>query len=257
MIIHLPHSSRFIPAEYLNQFVVSEQRLQHEMNVMVDSFTDELFGFNCAAENVRTIVFPFCRLLVDPERFADDSLEAMSKKGMGVLYSKTYKGEPLRRRLDEEERRDLLEKYYFPHQKSVSDAVSEELKKSGSSLVLDGHSFPSRPLPCHDDQTEPTPDFCLGTDSFHTPKKLTETIERKIKKLGYTVEINRPFAGAFVPSAYYKKDKQVAALMIEVNRRLYMDEESATKSENFNRVQKHIKELLSEANGWLQSIEEA
>ncbi len=101
-----------------------------------------------------------------------------------------------------------------------------------------------------------SPDFCLGTDSFHTPKKLIETIERKIKKSGYTVEINRPFAGAFVPSAYYKKDKQVAALMIEVNRRLYMDKESATRSENFNRVQKHVKELLSEANGWFHSIEE-
>ncbi len=71
--------------------------------------------------------------------------------------------------------------------------------------------------------------------------------------MGYTVEINRPFAGAFVPSDYHKKDKQVAALMIEVNRRLYMDEESATKSENFNRVQKHVKELLSEASSWLQS----
>ncbi len=165
MIVHIPHSSRLISAEYTKQFVVSDARLQHEMNVMVDSFTDELFEFDCADENVRTIVFPVCRLLVDPERFADDSLEAMSKKGMGVLYSKTYKGGPLRRRLDEEERRELLEKYYFPHQKSVSDAVREEFRESGSSLVLDGHSFPSRPLPCHDDQTEPTPDF-LPWDRF-------------------------------------------------------------------------------------------
>lgn len=254
MIIHIPHSSRLIPAKYKNQFVVPEERLQHEMNMMVDSFTDELFSFDSADDHVYKIVFPACRLLVDPERFADDSLETMSKKGMGVLYSKTYKGEPLRRPLVEEERRVLLDQYYFPHQKSVSEMVREELKESGASLVLDGHSFPSRPLPCHDNQTEPTPDFCLGTDSLHTPKELTEKIKRKIKELGYTIEINRPFAGAFVPTDYYQKNKKVTALMIEVNRRLYMDEESATKSENFQRVQKDLKELLSQAKSWLQSV---
>ncbi len=61
MIIHVPHSSRLIPAEHTKQFVVPEARLQHEMNVMVDSFTDELFAFDATDENALTIVFPVCR----------------------------------------------------------------------------------------------------------------------------------------------------------------------------------------------------
>ncbi len=196
MIIHIPHSSRFIPAEYLNQFVVSEQRLQHEINVMIDSFTDELFEFDCGNGSITRVVFPVCRLLVDPERFFDDELEPMSKKGMGVLYSKTYTREPLRRNLEKTERDELLENFYFPHQKLVSDAVGEEVSQTGVSLVIDGHSFPARPLPCHDHPVEPLPDFCLGTDSFHTPPELTDLIKQNIKELGYTVEINTPFAGA-------------------------------------------------------------
>lgn len=81
MIIHLPHSSRFIPSEYLNQFVLGKERLKHEMNVMTDSFTDELFKFDSASNGSIRVVFPASRLLVDPERFADDSHEPMNEKG--------------------------------------------------------------------------------------------------------------------------------------------------------------------------------
>lgn len=252
MIIHLPHSSRFIPAQYLNQFVLSEEKLWHEMNVMTDSFTDELFDFYSGDNTIINVVFPVSRLLVDPERFSDDDLEPMSQKGMGVLYSKTYRGELLRRSLDSAERNELLERYYFPHQKLVSDAIGEELKKTGVSLLIDGHSFPANSIPCYDYQIEPTPDFCLGTDSLHTPTELTDLIQQKIKDLGYRVELNKPFAGAFVPSDYYQKDKQVFALMIEINRRIYMDETTAVKTENFQQIQKHLKEVLEEAKGWIE-----
>jgi N-formylglutamate amidohydrolase len=251
MIIHIPHSSRLIPAEYRSQFTLSDEQLHQEINVMTDLFTDKLFEFDSTKEPAVRIVFPVNRLLVDPERFSDDEIEPMSKKGMGVLYSRMHRGEPMRRDLELTERSALLEKYYFSHQKLVSDAVGEELAEYGSSLVIDGHSFPSNPLPCHYYAKEPSPDFCIGTDSFHTPDELAKTIEEKIKELGYTVETNIPFAGAFVPSDYYGRDKRVSALMIEVNRRLYMDETSAEKLEGFQRIQAHVKQLLVEAQKWL------
>lgn len=250
MIVHIPHSSRSIPAEYRNQFILSDEELHYEMNVMTDSFTDELFEFDTSDESIAGIVFPVNRLLVDPERFSDDDLEPMSKKGMGVLYSRTHRGEPMRRELELAERSALLEKYYFSHQKLVSDAVGEELAENGSSLVIDGHSFPSNPLPCHYYANGLSPDFCIGTDSFHTPVELADTISKKIKELGYTVETNIPFAGAFVPSDYYGKDNRVSALMIEVNRRLYMDEARATKLEGFKQIQEHVKQLLVQAEKW-------
>jgi len=144
MIIHLPHSSRFIPSEYLNQFVLGKERLKHDMNVVTDSFTDELFEFDSASNGSIRVVFPASRLLVDPERFADDSLEPMNEKGMGVLYTKTYRGIILRPELNEEERRDLLANYFYPHQRKVSKAVQVEIEESGASLLIDCHSFPSQ-----------------------------------------------------------------------------------------------------------------
>lgn len=53
MIIHIPHSSHFIPDEYRSQFVLSEAGLQHKMNVMTDSFADEFFEFDSADASER------------------------------------------------------------------------------------------------------------------------------------------------------------------------------------------------------------
>lgn len=251
MIIHLPHSSRIIPERYRNQFIVDELRLQHEIDVMTDSFTDELFASEHSVKKDACLVFPVSRLLVDPERFADDALEMMSAKGMGVIYSKTHEGELLRRDLKKAEREELLAQYYFPHQQKVAATVESELKEKGCAMLVDGHSFPDHSLPCYNYRGLDTPDFCLGTDAYHTPQKLTEAIERKIIDLGFTVRINFPFAGAFVPLEYYQKEKNVFALMIEVNRRLYMNETRAEKSENFLAIQKVVNEILTTCETWL------
>lgn len=254
MIIHLPHSSRFIPEEYRSQFVLSEESLHREMNAMTDSFTDELFEFDPEDNTIVRVVFPVSRLLVDPERFADDEMEPMSRQGMGVLYSKTSTRDRLRRDLAAEEREDLLERYYYPHQQRVSEAVGREVETAGVSLIVDGHSFPDHALPCHDYGQGPSPDFCLGTDAFHTPTDLIETVRQKIEELGYSVKLNDPFAGAFVPSDYYQKNKQLFALMIEVNRRLYMDESTAEKAESFPLFRRRTAEILKAAKEWLESV---
>ena len=39
-------------------------------------------------------------------------------------------------------------------------------------------------------------------------------------KVGWSVEIDRPFSGAIVPMAFYRADDRISAVMIEVNRRL-------------------------------------
>jgi N-formylglutamate amidohydrolase len=96
----------------------------------------------------------------------------------------------------------LLERYYHPHQWRISDAVGREVENNGVSLVLDGRSLPDQVLPCHDYGAGPSPDFSLGTYSFHTPADLIETVGRKIEELGDTVKLNDPFGGAFVPPDY-------------------------------------------------------
>jgi N-formylglutamate amidohydrolase len=91
-------------------------------------------------------------------------------------------------------------------------------------LIVDCHSFPSVALPYELDQGAQRADFCIGTDAFHTPPAVRDAIVAAVKQAGYSVTVDAPFAGALVPLASYRKDRRVWSVMIEVNRRLYMDE---------------------------------
>lgn len=208
---------------------------------MTDWFTDELFELPEATR----IVFPVSRLVVDPERFLEDSQEAMAAVGMGVIYTRTSLGAPLRSVPSTMERSGLLDRHYHPHHRRLSKAVDHAIESYGYCLVVDGHSFPSSPQPYESDQSPERPEICLGTDSFHTPDWLIEVAAATFQDLGLTVAINRPFAGALVPLKHFQQDPRVLALMVELNRGLYLDEATGARTDNFNLLQGKVREALT------------
>lgn len=76
MIVHLPHASRYIPAGCRNRFVLDRAGLDRELDRLTDHFTDELFAMH--DPRLLPVLFPVSRLVVDPERFADDTREPMA-----------------------------------------------------------------------------------------------------------------------------------------------------------------------------------
>lgn len=112
-------------------------------------------------------------------------------------------------------------------------------------MVLDMHSFPSAPLPYELDQDPNRPDICIGTDSFHTPDAIRDTAREAFEREGLSVAVNRPFSGALVPMSVYHTDNRVLALMVEVNRRLYMNEEAGTKSAEFESMRSTLGRAFS------------
>jgi N-formylglutamate amidohydrolase len=127
----------------------------------------------------------------------------------------------------------------------LTEAVAKAARQHVRCLVVDCHSFPRHPLPYELDQTLDRPDICIGTDPFHTPAELAEEVSEGFRLHGYTVALNRPFAGALVPAALYRSDANVAALMIEVNRALYMDEQTGAKSGRFNETRDMVGQVLA------------
>ena len=170
VILHIPHASTLIPADERAKLLLSDDELRAELLRMTDWYVDELFDIGGEAAN--GLVFPVSRLIVDPERFADDAAEPMASRGMGVVYTSTSDGRPLRSPPESEERQRLLQTYYFPHHEMLGQLVVEALRETGQALIIDGHSFPSSPLPCDLDQSPVRPDICIGTDAFHTPEWL-------------------------------------------------------------------------------------
>jgi N-formylglutamate amidohydrolase len=241
LVLHVPHSSTHIPACERQSLLLSDDELHQELLHMTDAYTDELFGIPQAA----TVRYPVSRLVADPERFEDDTEESMTKVGMGVIYTKTCCGQPLRQPPSPEERKAKLAQYYHPHHQTLTRAVNEALTSSGSCLVIDCHSFPQVPLPYELNRNLVRPDICIGTDSFHTPRALEDVLVSQFTGVGYTVAVNHPFSGALVPSQFYRKDKNVQSVMIEIRRSLYMDESTGEKSGGFDDVRGTLSTVLS------------
>jgi N-formylglutamate deformylase len=139
------------------------------------------------------------RVVVDPERFTDDACEAMAGNGMGVIYTKTASGHPLRRPPSADQRRDLLARFYEPHHVALTTAVETALAAHGSCLVLDGTAFRRGPSPTRMTRTRTARDICIGTDPSHTPDWLRDVAVRAFEELGWSVAVNRPFAGERLP----------------------------------------------------------
>jgi N-formylglutamate deformylase len=244
-ILHLPHSSIKIPKEDIETFVLDDALIENELLKMTDRFTDELFKFD--DQRVSSLVFPVSRLIVDVERFPDDNDEPMAAQGMGVVYSKTHDAKPLRNeRIMPHVLENLISKYYHPHHLALENLVENALNQFEKVIVIDCHSFPSHPLACDLDQSLDRPEICIGTDDFHTPTKLVNFVKSYWELQGFSIDINRPYAGTLVPLKFYKKDNRVTSMMVEIRRNLYMDEEKGHKNKNFENLQSCCSNLISQ-----------
>lgn len=237
IVVNVPHSSTFIPEEERRYFAT--EKLDHELLVMTDHYCDDLY--DTGHEMIR---FPVSRLVCDFERFRDDEMEIMSKKGMGACYV-SCSDLGILRKISPIHKEQILKKYYDTYHRALELAVEERLGQYGYCFIIDGHSFPESPLPYENDQSLIRPDICIGTDDYHTPGEISDRICRMFEEMGFSVAVNSPFAGALVPMRYYQKDRRVMSVMIEINRRLYMNRQGEITA-GYRRIKEAVNRVVAE-----------
>ncbi len=227
ILIDVPHAGTEIPAEVRAQFVASDAKVAEDLARSTDHAVDRLWDAAIDRGAVMAVT-RLSRLACDVERFVNPVMEPCEAFGRGAIYTKAFDGEPLRSpAMTIEDFNTLTASYYEPWQTMIGEAVYYLLVESGfrHCTIIDAHSFPAEPLPCElDPGPDARPDICLGWDEDHTPESFRRPLVDFFESHGFSVLENRPFAGCYVPSRYYKKDRQVRSLMIEVNRDLYWDE---------------------------------
>ncbi|TVS14941.1 MAG: N-formylglutamate amidohydrolase [Planctomycetaceae bacterium] len=255
VVLHVPHDSTEVPEAVRSQLLLDEADLDRELKRMTDHRTLALFA-DPSSEAV-VVRAPVSRLVVDVERFPDDADEPMAARGMGAVYTVTSQLTTLRRPLTAREREALLSAYYRPHHAMLDAAVTAALEGHGRCLVLDCHSFPDMPLPYEmSDPSRGRPDICIGTDDFHTSAALRDCFTSSFRRAGWSVRLNDPFAGALVPGSRYRRDRRVGAVMVEVNRRLYLREVDASPVTDFEAVAQRIRQRCAEAIDLWSSCQE-
>ncbi|HEU5334237.1 MAG TPA: N-formylglutamate amidohydrolase [Actinocrinis sp.] len=223
VVVHVPHGSRAIPEAERARILLDDAALAAELDAMTDGHTDLIAARAAAAATVRPWTFAnrLSRLVIDPERFPDER-EEMLAVGMGAVYTRTSSGEPLRP-ADPAHGDALLSRYFHPYAQAMTDLIDGRLAAAGRAVIIDVHSYPSKPLPYELHADGPRPPICLGTDEFHTPPWLLDAARTAFRDCG-AVELDTPFAGCYVPLKHYGRTGSVAALMIEIRRDGYMTE---------------------------------
>lgn len=214
---HIPHAGTKIPPAVRYQFVPDQQALWNEILRLTDWYTDELFSLPGIVKSQS----PISRIVIDLERYCEDDLEDNARFGQGVIYTHNTHGECMRHEPSPAERQLLLDTYYRPWHLKLETNLEQQLERWGYCLLVDCHSFPDEPFFHESDNGRDRPDICLGT-SINTPSWLMVACYSFFRDRGYTVVVNFPYAGCLVPSRF-EGDIRVPTIMIEINRRLYLE----------------------------------
>jgi N-formylglutamate deformylase len=240
VILHVPHASREIsPSAGLT---LDAAALALELDHLTDAHTDRIAQQAAAEATHRPWIFEnrWSRLVVDPERVPGDA-EEMTTVGMGAVYTHGFARARLR---DDDPVRDeeLLATHYRPYAEAMTDLVADRLSTTGRAVIVDVHSYPSSALPYELHGAGPRPEICLGTSAFHTPSSLLDAASAAFA--GYSLGLDSPFAGCYVPLRYYETDRDVSALMIEIRRDVYMTEPGGPPTDGLDPVARALTVLI-------------
>lgn len=229
IILHVPHSSLLFPDDVFRD-KSGKELLRSESKDLIDYHTMELFFLYKGRRDSRISVFfsVFCRTLCDVERLKDDPLEA---RNMGILYG----GHELR--CSKYGLKETADAEFLQYYEKYHEAAGKYIAGKRNPLLIDCHSFSSHSTKL----VEMTPemaeiDICLGfnEDETRPSDDFLSRVEKHFTDNGYIVALNRPFSNS---KTFDTGGHQYHSLMIEVNKRVYMNEETLEKTDGFEKLQ--------------------
>ena len=214
ILIHVPHSSLYIPDEYRKTALISQPDLDEENLFMCDT---GIIGLIPEALIDNAVIFPYSRLFCDVERFRDGT-EPMEEKGMGYIYTHDSLGREMFR--PTMEHTDEVSRIYDEHHNELNRRVTQILDEYGSCVIIDLHSYSDEAV----DRLfgyRNCPDVCIGIEPDYYNEDLTQGIITLCRGLGLTTAVNYPYSGSLVPNAYYsKRNTGIISVMLEINKRV-------------------------------------
>lgn len=237
LIIHVPHASLYFPNLFFNNLLIPKDEIQKENIFISDYLVDKLLPEYI--ENV--FIFKCSRLFCDVERFLDDEKESMSKLGMGAIYEKDSNGKKFIK-INEKYKKEVISNYYLPFHKLLDDKTIELVNEYGECYFIDLHSFSDEFVEKVLEKKD-NPDICIGIDEKYSDKKIIEYTIKFFEDNGYTTKINYPYSGTLIPNVALINEKyKVKSIMIEINKRIYLDNNEIVNEQKFNKLKKCIEE---------------
>jgi N-formylglutamate deformylase len=160
---------------------------------------------------------------------SDEKALGKVRLGKGLLWRCTDDGVPIyTRQLPVAEVQSRIERCWTPYHAAVAQAIEDAHCRHGFSIHINCHSMPAVAGQFSTDFPGLVhADFVIGDrDGTTASPALSRKVCAHLESLGYNVSYNHPYKGVELVRRYGDPARQRHSIQIEINRKLYMDEES-------------------------------
>ncbi len=244
-VFNSPHSGRYYPQSFIDSSLLDHHSIRQSEDFMVD----ELFA-GVVDSGIPMIRANYARAYLDVNRepyeldsgmfatqlpkFANTASIRVAG-GLGtVARIVADQQEIYRDKLDVSEVMARIEHIYHPYHNALHNLLTKTHSVFGYALLVDCHSMPSSRSGRH---RNIRPDFVIG-DRYGTSAtaEYVHSATSILRSLGYQVAINKPYAGGFITEHYGRPKDGIHAIQVEINRNLYMNEDTMTPNNNYDHL---------------------
>lgn len=172
---------------------------------------------------------------------------AKVRLGKGLIWRTTDDGRAIyKRALTVSEVRARIDQCWTPYHAAVTQAVDAAHALHGYSIHLNCHSMPATASShATDFPGEAHADFVVGDrDGSTASPALSRLVCEHLSGLGYKVAHNHPYKGVELVRRYGKPAEQRHSLQLEINRKLYMNEETFELTPDFESLKADLRSLV-------------
>jgi N-formylglutamate amidohydrolase len=231
ILITVPHAGNIYPDLFIKNLKINlceVRRIEdYQSNKILDQIDEQMADIIIAQCSRAVVDLNRSRNAIDHSMFTQVfehepvSEKQMIKYGLGVFPNKIFGKTILKSPLPFSYAIHMLEHYYDPFHKSLNKQIMYLNNTFGFCYHIDLHTMPSKALL----NFKKEPDIVLG-DNFgkSCSIELINYFQNVFQENGFTVEVNNPYAGGFITRNYGNPSKGVHTIQIEINRKIYMDE---------------------------------
>jgi len=261
LVFDSPHSGLEYPTDF------RPEADMHRVRNAEDAHVDDLYG-DAPGSGAVLLKALFPRVYIDPNRAPDDldpdqidggwpeptNPAPKTKLGVGLVWLRTRPNIQLYdRRLTTDEIRHRIAVFHRPYHEKLKSLLDEAHARSGIVWHVNCHS-----MPAVTDEMSPEgkpglkrPDMIIGTqDGTTAGPEFTEVVRATLAGFGYDVRVDEYFKGVELIGAFSNPSVDRHSLQIEINRGLFMNEETGERSENYATLRAHVTGLVEALAGY-------
>jgi N-formylglutamate amidohydrolase len=250
VLVEIPHAGLAVPDSVRELLAIGSDAIERD----ADIYVDKLYT-GAEARGATVLCARISRYVVDLNRAADD-VDGETVEGLGasravqprgVVWRMTTSGAPaLVRRLQRAELDARIDEFHAPYHATIERELGRLRDRFGFAILLAAHSMPSVGRSGHGDPGVRRADIVPGSRGrTSADPRVIDLVDAYFRAAGLSVRHDDPYRGGFSTGHYGRPSSGWHAIQVEVNRALYVDEETLRpRTGDFERMRALLLELV-------------